>query len=52
MKLNPFRERALPAPEPEAKQPFVTPMPQRTVSEPPPRLWSLLLPSGFTNERT
>ena len=52
MKLNPFRQQVLPAPEPETREPFVTPMPQRAVPEPPPRLWSLLLPSGFTNERT
>jgi len=51
MKLNPFRQQAIPAPEPDTKPPFVTPVPQQTVPEPPPRVWSLLLPPGFTNDR-
>ncbi len=51
MKLNPFRQHPMTAPEPETKDPFVTPVPKQTVPEPPPRMWSLLLPPGFTNER-
>jgi hypothetical protein len=52
MKLRPFRNRATAAPSGREKPVAAAPAPPRARDEAPPRVWSLLLPPGFSgNER-
>jgi hypothetical protein len=51
MKIRMFRHRVVQHVAPEPKPVPVAPARRRVTSEPPPRVWSLLLPPGYTNDR-
>jgi hypothetical protein len=51
MKLNPFSHRRRRSGARPPKPVPVAPAPQRSGADPQPRVWSLLLPPGYTHDR-
>jgi hypothetical protein len=52
MNIRRFRHRGahVQDPAPDSKMAPAVPTPRAIVAETPPRVWSLLLPRGFTND--